>query len=132
MHEVSQYRICEDHNIFEPSHVERFTWCPTILNEGNLMKFLSDYGFRFVLHGHLHHAENYMFSVGSGKPGISVISTGTLSGNSSMDKSFCANKISYFVDGQGKVSEAKLTKFTLPNDDYQWKTETVPIRFFDE
>lgn len=121
------------HNIFEPSHIERFTWCPTILNEGNLMKFLGDYGFRFVLHGHLHHAENYMFCVGNKNPGISVISTGTLSGTDrNMDRSFCANKVSFYVDNLGRISDAKLTRYTLPNDDYQWKTETIPIRFLDQ
>lgn len=120
------------HNIFEPSHIEKFTWCPTILNEGNLMRFLTDYGFRFVLHGHLHYAENYIFSVGNMNPGISVISTGTLSGKErSLSSSFCANKISYFVDEQGYLSEAKVTKYTLPSDDYRWKTETIPIRFFE-
>lgn len=118
------------HNIFEPSHIDRFNWCPTILNEGNLMRFLTDYGFRFVLHGHLHHAENYIFCVGNKNPGISVISTGTLSGNDrSLSNSFCANKISFLVDGQGHISEAKLMKFTIPNDDFQWKTEEIPIHF---
>lgn len=120
------------HNIFEPSHIEQFDWCPNILNEGNLMRFLTDYGFRFVLHGHLHHAENYIYCVGNNNPGISVISTGTLSAKDrTLSSSFCANKISFLVDGQGNISETKLTKFSLPNDDFQWKAEEFPIHFIE-
>lgn len=120
------------HNVFEPSHIEQFTWCPTILNEGNLMRFLTDYGFRFILHGHLHYAENYVFCVGNDNSGISVISTGTLSGKDrNMSKCFCANKISYFVDKQGCISKATLTEYTIPNDAAEWKIEESPIHFID-
>lgn len=114
------------HNVFEPSHVQAAKWRPTLINEGNLLAFLSDYGFQFILHGHLHYAENYYFRIYSKRKGINIISTGTFSGkNRDLDSNFCANKITYYVDASGTISFPKLHRYTIPKDGLQWMSSEV-------
>lgn len=118
------------HNIFEPSHVQALDWCPTLVNEGNLLAFLSDFKFRFILHGHLHYAENYYYRICSKPCGINIVSTGTLGGkHRDLDARFCANKITYFVDRNGNLTDPQLHRFTIPPNDIHWQktTETLMI-----
>lgn len=110
------------HNIFEPPHIYAMGWQPTLINEGNLLAFLTKYGFRFILHGHLHYAENYFFRLYSEQQGINIISAGTFSGkDQELDSSFCANKITYYVDAEGIMTKPKLRRFTIPRDRLDWE-----------
>ncbi len=116
------------HNVFGPSHVQALKWRPTLINEGNLLRFLSECQFQFVLHGHLHYAENYYFRIGSKWKGINIISTGTFSSRDrALDANFCANKLTYYVDRDGVMADPKLHRFTIPQDSFEWKKEVKII-----
>lgn len=118
------------HNIFEPSHVQMMDWCPTLVNEGNLLAFLSDLGFQFILHGHLHYAENYYYRICSKSRGINIVSTGTLGGkHRDLDSRFCANKITYFVDRNGNLMDPQLHRFTISPSDIHWQKFTGTLEF---
>ena len=109
------------HNVFEAPHIFEMDWRPTLINEGNVLAFLTKHGFRFVLHGHLHYAENYFFRIYSEPQGINIISAGTFSGKDhALDSNFCANKITYYVDAGGTMTKPKLRRFTIPRDRLDW------------
>lgn len=116
------------HNIFEPSHVEKMTWRPTLINQGNVLSLLSAHNFLFVLHGHLHYQEVHYYKSYSKLHGFNIISTGTFSGKERvLDTNFCANKIAYRVSPQGQVTFQKLYQLTLPRDATDWKCKETPL-----
>lgn len=109
------------HNVFEAPHIYEMDWRPTLINEGNVLAFLTKHDFRFVLHGHLHYAENYFLRIYSEQQGINIISAGTFSGkDQALDSNFCANKITYYVDASGTMTKPRLRRFTIPRDGLDW------------
>lgn len=114
------------HNLFEPSHAQAVKWRPTLINEGNVFSALSDYGFRFILHGHLHYPENYYHRIYSKENGINIISTGTFSGRDrNLCNKFCANKITYEVDAGGLISSPRLWRYEIPADGMTWNESSI-------
>ncbi len=118
------------HNVIEPPHIYEMDWRPTLINEGNVLAFLTKNGFRFLLHGHLHYAENYFLRINSERQGINIISAGTFSGkNQDLDFNFCANKITYYVDAGGTMTKPKLCRFTIPRNGLDWEESEQLISF---
>lgn len=118
------------HNVFEPPHIYEMDWRPTLINEGNVLAFLTKYGFRFILHGHLHYAENYFLRIYSEQQGINIISAGTFSGkDQELDFNFCANKITYYVDAGGTMTKPKLCRFMIPRNGLDWEEVEQLISF---
>ena len=116
------------HNVFEPAHVEKVPWCPTLMNQGNFFQLLSQHGFRFALHGHLHYKEVHFYKEYHWKQGINVISTGTFSGKDrAFDTDFCANKLTYRVSPRGEISVCRLRQITLPKDGLDWQESKVKL-----
>ncbi len=114
------------HNIFEPSHVEKMTWRPTLINQGNLLEFLTKHNFLFALHGHLHYKEVHYYKAYHKPYGLNVISTGTFSGTERvLDTDFCANKITYRVSERGQISFCKLNQLVLPRDGTDWRQSEI-------
>ena len=110
------------HNVFEPPHIYEMNWRPTLINEGNVLSFLTKNGFRFILHGHLHYAENYFLRIYSEEQGINIISAGTFSGkDQELDFNFCANKITYYVDASGTMTKPKLRRLMIPRNGLDWE-----------
>lgn len=118
------------HNVFEPPHIYEMDWRPTLINEGNVLAFLTKCGFRFILHGHLHYAENYFLRIYSEQQGINIISAGTFSGkDQELDFNFCANKITYYVDADGTMTKPKLRRFTIPRNGLDWEETELLLNF---
>jgi len=118
------------HNVFEPPHIYEMDWRPTLINQGNVLAFLTKYGFRFILHGHLHYAENYFLRIYSEQQGINIISAGTFSGkDQELDFNFCANKITYYVDAGGTMTKPKLCRFMIPRNGLDWEKAEQLISF---
>lgn len=118
------------HNVFEPPHIYEMDWRPTLINEGNVLAFLMKYGFRFILHGHLHYAENYFLRIYSEQQGINIISAGTFSGkDQELDFNFCANRITYYVDAGGIMTKPKLRRYTIPRNGVDWEETEQFLNF---
>lgn len=117
------------HNVFEPAHVKKMPWCPTLMNQGNFFQLLSQHGFRFALHGHLHYKEVHFYKEYHWNQGINVISTGTFSGTDrEFDTDFCANKLTYRVSPRGEIAFCRLRQITLPNDGLDWQESKVKLK----
>lgn len=114
------------HNIFEPAHIEKLPWRPTLINQGNLLSLLSDHGFLLALHGHLHYKEVHYYKSSRNEHGLNIISTGTFSGKERMmDTDFCANKITYRISPQGQVTFFNLYQQILSRDSIQWRQQKI-------